>query len=121
MPTTFCPYHPKQKLLLQPDLRDLAELEKRGIDGYVALGREGKTPAKRGDPETTPVTWRMAQKLATEAGRAAYARRKWNSEAPYGGIKEVLGFRRFNVQCIGKVQGEWDLVCLALNVKRCNP
>ena len=34
--------------------RDLAELEARGIDAYVALGREGKTPTKQGDPETAP-------------------------------------------------------------------
>ena len=32
--------------------------------------------------------------------------------------KEVLGFRRFSLRGLNKVQGEWDLVCLALNVKR---
>ena len=47
-----------------------------------------------------------------------YARRKWLSEAPNGWIKEVLGFRRFRLRGLNKVQGEWDLVCLALNVKR---
>ena len=100
------------------DERDLAELEARGIDGYVALGREGKPPTKSGDLETAPATQRMAKKLATEAGRAIYATRKWISEAPHGWIKEVLGFRRFSVRGLQKVQGEWDLVCLALNVKR---
>ena len=84
--------------------RDLAELEARGIDGYVALGREGKTPTKRGDPETAPATWRMAQKQATETGRATYARRKWISEAPHGWIKEVLEFRRFSVRGLRKVK-----------------
>ena len=142
MPTTFRPYRPKQKLLLPPDLRDwlpeghlahhvsdladsdysnerdLAELEDRRIEGCVALGREGKTPTKRGGPETTPATWRMAKKLATETGRAIYGRRKWISEARHGWIKEGLGFRRFSVRGLGKVQGEWDLVCLAPKVKR---
>ena len=28
------------------------------------------------------------------------------------------GFRRFSVRGLNKVRGEWDLVCLALNVKR---
>ena len=84
--------------------RDLAELEARGIDEYVALDREGKTPTKRGDPETAPATWRMAQKLATETGRATYARRKWISEAPHGWIKEVLEFRRFSVRGLRKVK-----------------
>ena len=98
--------------------RDLAELEARGIDGYVAVGREGKTPTKRGDPETAPATWRITLKLATEAGRATCAKRKRISEAPHGWIKEVLGFRRFKVRGLRKVQGKWDLVSLALNVKR---
>ena len=98
--------------------RDLAELETQGIDGYVALGREGKKATKSGDPKTAPATWQMAEKLTTAAGRALYATRKWRSEAPHGWIKEVLGFRRFSLRGLQKVHGEWDLVCLALNVKR---
>ena len=97
--------------------RDLADLETRRIDGYVSLGREGKTPRSR-DPEQYPATARMAEKLSTPAGRAAYAERKWPSEAPNGWIKHVLGFRRFSLRGLAKVRGEWDLVCLALNAKR---
>ena len=96
---------------------DLADLEQRGVDGYVAAGREGKQAAKR-DLEKHPATARMVQKLATPAGRAAYAERKWLSEAPNGWIKHVLGFRRFSLRGLAKVRCEWDLVCLALNVKR---
>ena len=33
-------------------------------------------------------------------------------------VKEVLGFRRFSFRGLAKVQAEWDLVCLALNIKR---
>ena len=97
--------------------RDLADLETRGIDGYVSLGREGKTARPR-DPERCPATSRMAEKLSTPAGRAAYAERKWLSEAPNGWIKHVLGFRRFSLRGLAKVRGEWDLVCLALNARR---
>ena len=50
--------------------------------------------------------------------KARYAQRKWLSEAPNGWIKEVLGFRRFSLRGLAKVRGEWDLVCLALNIKR---
>ena len=96
---------------------DLAELKARGVDGYVALGREGRREVKV-DAEKHPAKAAMAEKLATEAGRAQYAQRKWLSEAPIGWIKEALGFRRFSVRGLDKVQGEWDLVCLALNVKR---
>ena len=97
--------------------RDLADLETRGIDGYVSLGREGKAARPR-DPEKYPATSRMAEKLSRPAGRAAYAERKWLSEAPNGWIKHVLGFRRFSLRGLAKVQGEWDLVCRALNTKR---
>lgn len=65
-----------------------------------------------------PATHRMGKKLATSEGRKQYAQRKWLSEAPHGWIKEVLGFRRFSVRGLAKVRGEWDLVCLALNLKR---
>lgn len=96
---------------------DLAKLRALGVDGYVALGREGRREVAV-DAETHPAKAAMAKKLATEAGRAQYAQRKWLSEAPIGWIKEALGFRRFSVRGLDQVRGEWDLVCLALNVKR---
>ena len=99
--------------------RDLAELEERGVDGHVALGREGRRTVAV-DAGKYPATARMGEKLGTAAGAAQYAQRKWLSEAPNGWIKEALGFRRFSLRGLGKVRGEWDLVCLALNVKRLN-
>ncbi len=100
--------------------RDLVNLETRGVDGYVSPGREGKTATTR-DLQNHPATRRMVEKLATTAGRAAYAERKWLSEAPNGWIKHVLGFRRFSLRGLAKARREWDLVCLALNVKRLQP
>ncbi len=96
---------------------ELAELETRGIVGFVALGREGK---KQGavNAEKRPAGARMVKRLATPEGRARYARRKWLSEAPNGWIKEVLGFRRFSFRGLAQVRAEWDLVCLAVNIKR---
>ncbi len=60
----------------------------------------------------------MAEKLETPEGRAVYATRKWIAEAPIGWIKEAMGFRRFSLRGLEKVRGEWDFVCLALNVRR---
>ncbi len=97
--------------------RDLTELETRGVDGYVATGRENKQVADR-NLKQHPATGRMAKKLSTLAGRAAYAERKWLSEAPYGWVKHVLGFRCFSLRGLAKVRGEWDLVCLAVHAKR---
>ena len=96
---------------------DLLELETRGIDGHVALGREGKAQTAV-NPQKRPATHRMGKKLESPEGRACYAKRKWLSEAPNGWIKEVMGFRRFSLRGLEKVRGEWNLVCLALNIKR---
>ena len=97
--------------------RDLQELEERGVDGYVSLAREGKAGAAP-DPDKHPAKARMAEKLAGDEGRRRYARSKWMAEAPVGWIKEVMGFRRFSFRGLKKVQAEWTLVCLALNIKR---
>ena len=96
---------------------ELDKLETLGVDACVALGREGRRAVEM-DAEKHPAKARMAEKLSTPEGRARYAQRKWLSEAPIGWIKEALGFRRFSVRGLNKVRGEWDLVCLALNVKR---
>ena len=75
---------------------DLQALKERDIDGYVALGREGGTAAVV-DADEHPAKARMAEKLASEEGRRRYARRKWMAEAPVGWVKEVMGFRRFQL------------------------
>ncbi|MCK9214748.1 MAG: transposase, partial [Rhodoferax sp.] len=60
----------------------------------------------------------MVHRLSTIAGRAAYAIRKQTVEPVFGIIKSVLGFRQFSLRGLRKVSGEWNLVCLAWNVKR---
>lgn len=67
--------------------------------------------------DATP-TQTMAHRLATKAGRAAYAMRKQTVEPVFGIIKSVMGFRQFSLRGLRKVTGEWNLVCLAWNVKR---
>ena len=83
----------------------------------VALGREGKQQVQV-DAAAYPHTAAMAAKLQTKEGRAAYRRRKWIAEPPNGWIKNVLGFRQFSLRGLKKVQAEWKLVCLALNLRR---
>lgn len=88
-----------------------------GCNLVVSLGREGKQ-ALSFDPERSPHTAAMAAKLQTDEGRAAYRRRKWIAEPPNGWIKNVLGFRQFSLRGLHRVQAEWKLVCLALNLRR---
>ncbi len=83
----------------------------------VALGREGKQQVEI-DANTYPCTLAMAAKLQTEEGRRAYRKRKWIAEPPNGWIKNVLGFRQFSMRGLHRVQAEFKLVCLALNLRR---
>jgi hypothetical protein len=39
-------------------------------------------------------------------------------EPVFGIVKAVLGFRQFLMRGLEKVGGEWNLVCLAYNLKR---
>ncbi len=94
------------------------ELEDRGIDAYVSLGRESKSSGDI-DPERR-ATRNMHRKLHTKRGRRRYAVRKQIVEPPFGWIKRCMGFRSFSLRGLAKVTGEWSLVCLALNLKRLN-
>ena len=98
----------------------LEELEHRQIDAYVSVGREGKDRSKI-NAEACPATARMTDKLADADGKSRYAQRKAVVEPANGWIKHVLGFRRFSFRGLQAVQGEWDLICLATNLRRMQP
>ena len=102
------------------DEKCFKELEHRRIDSYIALGRKDKDPDEI-DAAHYPATRRMAEKLAGADGQARYAERKWISEAVNGWIKRILGFRQFSVRGLSNVSGEWNLVCLATNLRRMQP
>jgi transposase len=95
----------------------LRELEERGLDACVALGREHK--AQRAvNAMRTPATARMALRIRTPEGRAHYRRRKAIPEPVFGWIKQVLGFRSFSLRGFAAASAEWRLMCTALNLKR---
>lgn len=60
----------------------------------------------------------MTAKLQTPAGRAIYRRRQAMVEPVFGNIKFNLGFGRFHVRTLGKVRGEFFLMCIAHNLKK---
>ena len=63
----------------------------------------------------------MAGRMATETARTLYRKRKQTVEPVFGIIKEVLGFRRFHLRGLPKVQSEWQQVCLSYNFKSLFP
>jgi transposase len=69
-------------------------------------------------PEAADAVELMKYRLQTDAGRTVYARRKSTVEPVFGIIKSVMGFRQFLLRGFESVQGEWDLVCTAYNLKR---
>jgi transposase len=83
----------------------------------VALGREGKQQVEI-DASKNPCTLAMAAKMQTDEGQRAYRKRKWIAEPPNGWIKNVLGFRQFSMRGLHRVQAEFKLVSLALNLRR---
>jgi transposase len=99
---------------------DFEALEQCGIDAYVSVRREGKNSGDI-DANAYPATHRMVEKLATPDGRERYRDRKHIVEAVNGWIKQVMGFRRFSIRGLEGASGEWDLVCLAANLRRMRP
>lgn len=69
-------------------------------------------------PEDADALTAMVHRLRTPDGKAMYAKRKSTIETVFGIIKEVLGFRQFHLRGLESVQGEWNLVCMAWNLKR---
>src|SRR5712691_2277423 len=104
----------------------LAACAKRGIESYIATGRDPHHPswqqrfAPLSDPPPKDASSqiKMAYKLKTALGKAIYGARKCTVEPVIGIIKEVLGFRQFSLRGEQAAAGEWCLVCLAFNLKR---
>lgn len=69
-------------------------------------------------PQDADAVTAMAHRLRTAEGKAIYAKRKSTVETVFGIVKEELGFRRFHLRGRIAAQGEWNLVCMAWNLKR---
>jgi len=98
-----------------------------GVTVFAAVQREphGRTVAqleKHDDPPApgpeATFTERLRHRTSTAAGRALYKLRQQTVEPVFGIIKEAMGFRRFSLRGLAQVSLEWDLVCLAYNLKR---
>jgi hypothetical protein len=76
-------------------------------------GRQGK-PRKDGKPSESRsdgLRAAMTAKLASEAGKARYAKRRETVEPVFGQIKEQQGARRFLRRGMRACQAEWKLLC----------
>ena len=105
---------------------NIRDFEARGIEPYIATGREAHHRnwrqffAQAPEPpseQASPIV-KMAYKLQTDIGQAIYRLRKCTVEPVIGIIKEVMGFRQFSLRGLVAAAAEWCLVCLAYNLKR---
>lgn len=96
--------------------REFGQLEELGVDAHVSLGKGDSQIASF--PTNRPATKRMHRKRQTKRSRSLYRKRKQIVEPVFGWVKQVLGFRMFSLRGVEKVRGEWNLICLALNLRR---
>jgi hypothetical protein len=107
----------------------LERIQNQGIEAFVALSaqaherrrydlREQKQRREKPRQHRAPVLVAMEQKLRTPEGQKRYLRRQASIEPVFGIIKRVLGFRQFSLRGLQKVALEWNLVCVAYNLKR---
>jgi transposase len=99
--------------------------EENRITPYIAVDRQSHNPPLMERfaeppplPEDADSVAKMKHRLKTTSGKAIYAQRKVTSEPVFGIIKAVMGFRSFLLRGFEAVKGEWNLVCMAYNIKR---
>ena len=96
---------------------NVQHLQDRGIDPYIAAGRERAHPDCHGGVHSHAGSWAsMREKLSKGTGKAVYSRRKVIVEPVFGQIEQARGFRRFSQRGQAKVRCEWALVCLTHNL-----
>jgi transposase len=98
---------------------NLAGIEKRGVRGYLATGRQkhGATSATGGRAKRrgTRVA-AMATRLKRGARRSRYRLRKQVVEPVFGQIKQARGFRQLLLRGLVKAKAEWAIVCAVHNL-----
>ena len=110
------------------NMEQIEQVEQSGATVYCSMGREREHHRARYDFKA-PRKKRaalfkerrrqaMAERMASEPARRIYRKRQQTVEPVFGIIKEVLGFRRFHLRGLSKVEAEWKLVCLSYNLKR---
>jgi len=99
---------------------ELQQIVDRGVNLLVAPDQvrrkaPGELPpnAKKG-----PLAKRMRERLRSVDGRMQYSQRQATVEPVFAWIKTILGYRRFLLRGLRNAQGEWSLICAALNLRR---
>jgi len=95
---------------------NLEELERRGIRGYVATGRQKHGTVSATGKGMGDRVRGMSRRLRQGGHRSRYRLRKQTVEPVFGQIKAARGFRQFLLRGLAKVSDEWRLICIAHNL-----
>jgi transposase len=95
----------------------------RHVDALIATGRlkhnETPPPAPRGRiPNNATPKERMARKLRTKKGKAAYARRKAIVEPVFGQIDTCQGGKRLLLRGVHAAEAEWTFMGACHNLRK---
>src|SRR5271154_1241860 len=92
---------------------NLAAMEEREIDAYIAPGRAKHAGEGEGGGARVAA---MRERIKAGGHSSPYRLRKQLPEPVFGQIKQARGFRQFLLRGVKKVAAEWGLVCLAHNI-----
>jgi len=102
---------------------------KDGIESCIYVGQECSDCRKRVGctrgkarhikvSEADEIMRQMREKLLTEEGKERYKKRLSTVEPVLGNLKKNLGYRDFLLRGLEKVRGEFQLMCIAHNIKK---
>ena len=100
------------------DTISLRDPAMRGIQALVSPDSQPQPPGAPLPPNApqNDDAMRMRERLASEDGKALYAKRKATVEPVFGQIKEARNIRRFRLRSLKKVTCEWKLICATHNL-----
>lgn len=108
--------------------RQIEQTERRlGVEIYCPPQKAQETAAKEPKRKhryhdarvrSREIRAKMREKADRAEGRKLFHLRRTTVEPVFGMVKSVLGFRRFSLRGLEKVQIEWQLVAVAFNCRR---
>jgi len=102
-----------------PQLEKAAKLFPE-IDLYVddKNRRKEDLDLKKVREEDNEIRYKNLKKLLTKRGSEEYKKRMYTVEPVFGNLKHNLGYRSFLLRGLSKVKGEFNLMCIAYNLKK---
>ena len=93
----------------------------KGIDCGICTTRSLCTKSKVRElliDRREPLQRKMREKLLSEEGKVKYFKRQYTIEPVFGHFKYNLGYRSFLLRGLGKVNAEYQLMCIGWNLKK---